>query len=435
MKKYVLVIPDGASDLQRTDGRSPMADAHTPHSDWLASQGVCGLMQTLYEDLPRGSIVAQLGMLGWDPYKYSCHGRSVWELLGVGNVHLEPGDLVLRANFVRMNGRRLDSYNADFIHSAEARPLVERINTSLRHEFPLLELHHNSDFRNSLVIRGAGLDPALISAPEPHEHEGKEFDISRLISGADAASAALADVLNRYLVRIGELLAGEKANMIFPWSAGRSFTIPSFRENTGFHGRTAIVGCMDFLRGIARIGEIEFFKVGNGRPQTDYAAKGAKVIELLEDGYSFVVCHVNSPDEAAHMHDRELKVWCIEQIDRFILHPLTKYFQFRSDQLGGVCVVPDHYTNLLNGEIRAEAHSIDPVPFLLWNGRERDEVARFEEESVRQGRYGSPAVSHLELLRLLGVTAGLRPVVTDAERPDQRHGKELRTGHSRGTDE
>ena len=393
-----------------------MADADTPHADWLVSQGVCGLMQTLYEDLPRGSIVAQLGMLGWDPYGYSCHGRSVWELLGLGDIHLEPEDLVFRANFVHMSGRRLASYNAGFIHSAEARPLVERINAGLRHEFPRLELHHNSDFRNSLVVRGAGLDPALLSAPEPHEHEGQELEISRLLSGADAASAALADRLNRYLARIGELLAGETANMIIPWSAGRAFTIPSFRDNTGFQGRAAIVGSMDFLHGIAKTGEIEFFKVGNGRPLTDYAAKGAKVIELLEEGCSFVVCHVNAPDEAAHMHDRELKIWCIEQIDRLILSPLIKYFQARPGELGGVLVAPDHYTNLLIDGIRAEAHSVDPVPFLLWNGRERDEVTRFEEESVRQGRHGSPAVSHLELLRLLGVTKGLRPVAPDAER-------------------
>ncbi len=426
MKKYVLVIPDGASDVQRTDGRSPMADAETPYADWLASQGVCGLMQTLYEDLPRGSIVAQLGMLGWDPYGYSCHGRSVWELLGLGNVHLGLDDLVFRANFVRMDGRRLVSYNADFIHSSEARPLIERINAGLRHEFPLLELHHNSDFRNSLVVRGAGLDPASISAPEPHEHEGKDFDISGLISGVDTAGAALADLLNRYLVRLGEMLAGEKANMIFPWSPGRAFTIPSFRENTGFHGRAAIVGCMDFLHGIAKVGEIDFFKVGNGRPQTDYAAKGAKTVELLEDGYSFVICHVNSPDEAAHMHDRELKIWCIEQIDRHVLPPLIEYFQSRPDELGGVFVAPDHYTNLLIDGIRAEAHSIDPVPFILWNGRERDGVTRFDEESVRQGRHGSPAVSHLELLRLLGVTAGLRPVAPGAGRPDRRGTAEAR---------
>jgi len=70
-KKYVLIIPDGAGDVQRQRGLTPMAEAETPWSDWVAAQGVCGLMQTLYPDLPRGSIVAQLGMLGWDPYEFS----------------------------------------------------------------------------------------------------------------------------------------------------------------------------------------------------------------------------------------------------------------------------------------------------------------------------------------------------------------------------
>ncbi|HYH44366.1 MAG TPA: hypothetical protein VEG34_01680, partial [Thermoanaerobaculia bacterium] len=375
---------------------------------------VCGLMQTLYEDLPRGSIVAQLGMLGWDPYGYSCHGRSVWELLGLGNVHLAADDLVFRANFVRLEGRRLASYNADFIHSGEARPLVDRLNARLQPEFPLMELHHNSDFRNSLVVRGTGVDPALISAPEPHEHEGAEFDVSRLLSGADAVSAATAGLLNRYLVEAAKVLAGERANMLFPWSAGRAFSVPSFRDNTGFPGKTALVGCMDFLHGIARSGEMDFYKVGNGRPDTDYAAKGAKVVELLEHGYSFVVCHVNSPDEAAHMHDRSLKIWCIEQIDRHVLAPLIGYFRSRPGELGGLCVAPDHYTNLLIDGVRAEAHSLDPVPFALWNGRDRDEVATFTEDSVRQGRYGAPVVSHLDLLRLVGVTTGLRPLVQAA---------------------
>lgn len=53
-------------------------------------------------------------------------------------------------------------------------------------------------------------------------------------------------------------------------------------------------------------------------------------------------------------------------------------------------------------------------------------MTRFDEESVWQGRYGSPPVSHLELLRLLGVTAGLRPVAPGAERPDQRGTAEAR---------
>jgi len=174
-KKYLLVIPDGAADLHRLAGRTPLAEASLPYWDWLASEGACGLMQTLYEDLPRGSIVAQLGMLGWDPYLYSGHGRAIWELLALSDVQVGSGDLVCRANLVQMVERRLISYNAGFILTESAMRLVERINALLSPEFPGIELHHNCDFRNSLIVRDAGIEPALLICPEPHDHEGTEF--------------------------------------------------------------------------------------------------------------------------------------------------------------------------------------------------------------------------------------------------------------------
>jgi 2,3-bisphosphoglycerate-independent phosphoglycerate mutase len=402
-KKHLLIIPDGAADVHQVEGRSPLAEASIPCWDWLAAEGVCGLMQTLYDDLPRGSIVAQLGMLGWDPYLYAGHGRASWELLALTDVELGRGDLVLRANLVQMMDRRLISYNAGFILTGAAVLLVERVNSVLGREFPRIELHHNCDFRNTLVLRDAGIDPGLLVCPEPHDHEGTEFEIGRLIAGRDPGSEAVAALLNRYLVRVAEVLASEPANMIFPWSASRSVTLPAFRDNTGFTGRCAIVGCMDFLKGIAKAGGIDFFEVGNGRPDTDYAGKGAKVLELLKAGYSFVVCHINSPDEAAHMHDREMKIQCIEAIDRHVLDPVVEYLRSRPEELGGLMVAPDHYTNLLLGPVRADAHSIHPVPFVIWNGRDRDGVSRFDEESVREGRFGASPINHLDLLQSLGV--------------------------------
>lgn len=402
-KKFVLVIPDGAGDVDRVQGRSPLAAASIPHWEEVAAEGVCGLMQTLYEDLPRGSIVAQLGMLGWDPYLYSGHGRAGWELLALSDVRLSPGDLVFRANLVQMLDRRLISYNANYILTEEAIPLLERINGALRREFPRIELHHNCDFRNSLVVREAGVDPSLLLCPEPHDHEGIEFEVARLIRGKDPQSEAVADLLNRYLLRVEEVLRNESANMIFPWSASRSVSLTAFRDNVGFEGRTAIVGSMDFLQGIARSGGIEFCKVGNGRLDTDYVGKGAKVLELLAGGCAFVICHINSPDEAAHMHDREAKIRCLEEIDRHIIGPVVKYFRSRMDELGGVMIVPDHYTNLLLGSTRVDAHSLHPVPFALWNGRDRDSVVRFDEDSVRQGLYGEKPISHFDLLTILGI--------------------------------
>ena len=46
-KKYALIIPDGGADVHRSEGRSPLAMAHIPYADFLAREGVAGLMQTL----------------------------------------------------------------------------------------------------------------------------------------------------------------------------------------------------------------------------------------------------------------------------------------------------------------------------------------------------------------------------------------------------
>src|SRR5215216_3005576 len=171
-KKYVLVIPDGAGDLHRLGGLSPLARARTDYADFIAREGVSGLMETLYEDLPKESLVAQLGMLGWDPHKYYPHGRASCELLALENIYLNPNDLAFRTNLVRIEDERLKSYNAEYIHSEEAEPLIRMLNRALRTEFPEFELYHNSDFRNTLVIRNVGVEPTLLHCPEPHESHG-----------------------------------------------------------------------------------------------------------------------------------------------------------------------------------------------------------------------------------------------------------------------
>jgi len=46
-KKYVLVIPDGAGDLHRLEGLSPIARARTEYADFIAREGVSGLMNAV----------------------------------------------------------------------------------------------------------------------------------------------------------------------------------------------------------------------------------------------------------------------------------------------------------------------------------------------------------------------------------------------------
>jgi 2,3-bisphosphoglycerate-independent phosphoglycerate mutase len=235
------------------------------------------------------------------------------------------------------------------------------------------------------------------------------FALERLVSGGDARSRAVADRINQYIVRAARLLADETANVLFPWSASRPLRLPSFNTHCGFSGKAAAVGCMDFLHGIAKAGGIDFVLVGNGRPTTDFRAKGEAVVRLLTEGYRFVVCHINAPDEAAHMQDFPLKVRSLELIDAHIVCPVVEYFQARPAELGGVMVVPDHYTNcapVLSQKMRKDVHSGMPVPFALWNGRDRDDVQAFSEDAARDGLYGESGLGHMDLLGILGVAPG-----------------------------
>ena len=413
-KKYVLIIPDGGADVYRSQGRSPLAMAHIPYADFLAREGVAGLMQTLYSDLPKESIVAQLGMLGWDPHLYYPNGRASCELLALEDIYLKEGDLAFRANWVRMEGRVLASYNANYIFSEQSLPLVEKLNKELRTEFPDFELYHNGDFRNTLVMRGVGLEPRDLHCPEPHENHNVEFDIANLISGRSVKGCAVAARINKYLSRSAQLLTTDAANMLFPWSPSKIFYLPTFNNHTGFEGKTALVGCMDFLHGIAKAGALDFFEVGNGRPDTDYQGKGAKTVELLSDGYDFVICHINAPDEASHMGDLKLKIKSLEQLDKFIVRPIVEYFQDQPEKLGGVMIVPDHYTNYAAAQkpkTRVEAHSGHAVPFALWNGWEHDDTRRYNEDDVLVGKYAQEPVNHLDLLKILGVRTANREQV------------------------
>lgn len=399
--KTVLIIPDGAADSNRERGGSPLNVAYMPNTDFIAREGVCGLVQTLYPDLPRESMVAQLGILGWDPRIYYPSGRASAELLASHGIALNKNDLAFRANFVRMNGSVLESYNANYIASEEASVLVSRLSSQLANEFREFELFHNSDFRNTLVLRNACVDPRDLTCFEPHENEGREFLPGQLILGTTRDAAHLADRINCYLSQATRVLCNAQANALFLWSASRFLHLAPFREISGVEGPAAIVGFMDFLKGIARAGAMDFFQVGNGRPETDYRAKGEKVVDLLEKGFEFVMCHINAPDEASHMRDLDRKIKCLERIDEWIVGPILRFFQQHANVIGGIAILPDHYSNIYSyhGK-RSDIHSGHQVPFAIWNNRDRDRCVRFDEAEVSRGRYRD-GISHLDLLPLL----------------------------------
>ena len=103
---------------------------------------------------------------------------------------------------------------------------------------------------------------------------------------------------------------------------------------------------LDFLHGIAVAAGMEFYNVGNGSWDTDYDKKAEQTLDLIQKDYEFIYLHINGPDEASHAVKLDKKIFSLEQIDSKILSRIINYFNENKDELGGILVTTDHYTNL-----------------------------------------------------------------------------------------
>lgn len=64
--KYLIILTDGASDepIARYGNKTPLMLANTPNIDALCEKSRCGLFKTVPDDMPPGSEIANLAVLG-----------------------------------------------------------------------------------------------------------------------------------------------------------------------------------------------------------------------------------------------------------------------------------------------------------------------------------------------------------------------------------
>jgi len=124
--KYVVLIGDGMGDYPIPElGGTPLEVADTPNMDEIARMGICGLAQTIPPGMPKGSDVANMSILGYDPKKYYT-GRGPIEAAGLGIV-LGAGEVAFRCNLVTIENGRMVDYSAGHISTPDAEPIIKAL--------------------------------------------------------------------------------------------------------------------------------------------------------------------------------------------------------------------------------------------------------------------------------------------------------------------
>ena len=98
--KYLIILADGCSDypIEKLGGKTPLMVATTPHIDALCAKSRCGLLKTVPDDMPPGSEIANMAVLGYDVHEVY-QGRGVLEAASMG-VELKTDDLAMRCNLI-----------------------------------------------------------------------------------------------------------------------------------------------------------------------------------------------------------------------------------------------------------------------------------------------------------------------------------------------
>ncbi|MBU1068406.1 cofactor-independent phosphoglycerate mutase [Myxococcota bacterium] len=386
--KTIIILGDGMADLpiEKLGNKTILQAARKPHIDRLAALGRSGMLKTVPDDMPAGSEVANLAVLGYD-VKAVYEGRGVLEGAAMG-VELEADDLAMRCNLICLEGDRIKNHSAGHIPTEEGRELIAALNEELARDG--LRFHPGVSYRHLLVIRGG--DNGLKLTP-PHDVPGTPWrDV--LPEATTEKGKVTAQLLRDLIVRSQDFLAThpinlrriaagkDPANSIWPWSAGRKPRMKTFQDLFGKTG--AVISAVDLLHGIGKYAGFRVIHVegATGLFNTNYEGKVAAALEAIRD-VDLVYLHIEAADEAGHEGNAHLKLQCVEALDARVVGPIMEATAAMSEPVA-LAVLPDHPT-----PCALRTHTHDPVPFLIYKpGMTPDAVERYDEQSALAGGFG-----------------------------------------------
>ena len=396
--KYIVVLGDGMADqpLEELGGKTPLEYADTPGMDNLARWGEMGMVKNVPRGMAPGSDTANLSVLGYDPKIYYS-GRSPLEALNIG-VDMQEGDVAIRANLVTLTqeenyeDKRILDHSADEITTEEAGILLEAVKKELENE--IFQFYTGTSYRHCLIWK----EGMTVPLTPPHDIRGKEIgeylpDEPALLEMQKKSYEILKDhPVNRARMEKGL----NPGNSLWFWGAGTKPSLDSFEEK--FHKKGAMISAVDLLKGIAVGTSMKniYVEGANGGLDTNYEGKADAALKaLLEDGCDFVYVHVEAPDEMGHQGSIEKKIKAIEYLDQRVVDRIKEGMDASGEDYR-MLVLPDHPT-----PICVKTHTSDPVPYVLYDSRNKEEKEGVCYSEAEAGKTGKLLEKGHELIRYL----------------------------------
>lgn len=386
--KRLVILCDGMADypVKALGGKTPLMAARTPTMDRLAREGACGLFNTVPADLPAGSEVANLSVLGYDPRENFCQ-RGVLEAASLG-VELSDSQLAMRCNLIWAKDGKIASHSGGDLSHEIGAEIINLLNEKLG--APGVRFYTGVHYRHLLVLDGG--DPRIKCWP-PHDYINRKVDELK-ITALDKAAEKTAALLNRLVADSAPVLAElplnkkpaapneKRPTLIWPWAAGAKPKMKPIKELTGLDG--AVITAVDLIKGLGIYAGMKVIEVegATGNSHTNYEGKAKAAVEALKK-YDYVYLHVEAADEAGHDGDLALKLKVIEDLENRLVAPIIKGIEEAGLDVR-VALLPDHPT-----PVESRIHVKDPVPVVLWGGGiKADAVTEYNEETVKKGSLG-----------------------------------------------
>jgi 2,3-bisphosphoglycerate-independent phosphoglycerate mutase len=363
--KIAMLILDGLGGLPlEPGGKTELEIAKTPNLDALAARSALGLSVPVGPGVAAGSGPGHLAIFGYDPIEYEI-GRGALEALGV-DFELGPDDIAARGNFCTVDETGiLTDRRAGRLPSEASLELIHLLR-GIRIEGADFFVEPVKEHRFAWIMRARGLGAALTDT-DPQTTGVKPPEVRAL----DERSQKAADLINQFIQRAGELLAGRTpANWILLRGFARLPEIPSYQEM--FKLRAAAIAVNGMYRGVARLAGMEVLPLPGAALADEFTA-----LERHWKEYDFFYLHYKKTDTCGESGDFAGKVRAIEDFDA----QLPRLLALEPDV---IIVGGDH-----SSPAALKAHSWHPVPLLLYGKYVRaDGIAEFGESACARGSLG-----------------------------------------------